>query len=200
MTKLTPLAKLTIKSIEDLKGLDIKVLDVKKLTALTDWMIICTGTSNRHVKSLADNVMKMAKEKGYSTRSVQGMDQGEWVLVDMVEVVVHAMLVGARAHYQLEKLWDLQPEDDAPEPAKKPRSVRKVPAAAAGKAAAKKPVTKAAMSKTPTKSASKTVKAPAKKSTKPAAKLAAKSAAKTKTAAKSKTVAAKKKPVKKAAK
>lgn len=178
MPKLTPLAKLTIKSLEDLKGLDIKVLDVKKLTALTDWMIICTGTSNRHVKSLADNVMKMAKEKGVATRGVQGMEQGEWVLVDLVEVVAHVMLVGARAHYQLEKLWDLQPEDDAPEPAKKPRSVRKVPVGKSGKAAAKKSVTKAAFSKT----------------AKPAARKTAKPVAK------SKSVEGKKKPAKKSAK
>lgn len=161
MAKLTPLPKLAKKALEDLKGLDIQILDVKKLTAVTDWMIICTGTSNRHVKSLADNVIRDAKEQGIAARGVQGMEQGEWVLVDLVEVVVHVMLVGARAHYQLEKLWDLQPAEAA-EPAKKPRSVRKAPAktaakkTAARKAPAKKvPAKKTARSKSVSKSAAK---------------------------------------------
>lgn len=106
------LAQIAVAALEDVKGQDIKVLDVMKLTTITDTMIICTGTSNRHVKSLADSVIQSAKDSGFRPTGVEGLDQGEWVLVDLGGVVVHVMQVQARAFYQLEKLWDVQPIND----------------------------------------------------------------------------------------
>ncbi len=141
MARLTRLPKVVVEALEDLKGLEIKVLEVRKMTAVTDWMVICTGTSNRHVKSLADNVILKAKQEGVPPRGVQGMEQGEWVLVDLIEVVVHVMLVGARAHYQLEKLWDLRP-DDVPSMAVKTKSKPKAKTKRAVKAPKRKPAAK----------------------------------------------------------
>jgi ribosome-associated protein len=104
----TKLTKLAVAAIEDLKGQDVKVLDVRALTAITDSMVICTGTSSRHVKSIAENVVTAFKEKGLRPRGIEGLDQGEWVLVDLGGVLVHVMQTQARAFYQLEKLWDLK--------------------------------------------------------------------------------------------
>ena len=104
---MTDLTRLAVTALEDLKGLDIKVLDVRDLTSITDTMVICTGTSNRHVKSLAQNVMDKAKEHGVRPHGVEGMSEGEWVLVDLNGVVVHVMQAQARLFYQLEKLWDM---------------------------------------------------------------------------------------------
>lgn len=101
------LKALAIAALEDLKGVDIKVLDVRELTPITDHMVICTGTSNRHVKSLAENVMDKAKEKGFRPIGIEGLAEGEWVLVDLNGVLVHVMQAQPRLFYQLEKLWDM---------------------------------------------------------------------------------------------
>ncbi len=110
-TQSIELKELAVAALEDLKGLDIKVLDVHELTPITDWMVICTGTSNRHAKSLAENVMDKAKEAGMRPRGVEGLGEGEWVLVDLNGVIVHVMQTQTRAFYQLEKLWDMSQGD-----------------------------------------------------------------------------------------
>jgi ribosome-associated protein len=101
------LTALAVAALEDLKAIDIKVLDVRELTTIADNMVICTGTSNRHVKSLAENVMDKAREGGNRALGVEGLAEGEWVLVNLNGVLVHVMQTQTRLHYQLEKLWDM---------------------------------------------------------------------------------------------
>lgn len=135
--KSPPLVKLVVHAIEDIKGLDLKVLDVRAITTITDHMVICTGTSNRHVKSIADNIITVAKAAGYRPMGVEGLDAGEWVLVDLGDVVAHVMQAQTRIFYQLEKLWDVEPEAPAPV-ARAPKPPKKGPKPKkAAKAAAK---------------------------------------------------------------
>ncbi len=97
--------KIVINALEDLKGNDITVIDTQGKTDVFDAMIIVTGTSDRHVKSLADNVVKDAKKNGIG---VLGLEQDRsWVLVDLYDVVVHIMLEETREFYSLEKLWEV---------------------------------------------------------------------------------------------
>ncbi len=111
----TSVSDLAREALEDLKAQDIKVLDVRGLTSITDTMIICSGTSNRHVKALAQSVAEHCKEHGHRALGMEGMDEAEWVLVDLGDAVVHVMQVQARAFYQLEKLWDMKPGERQPE-------------------------------------------------------------------------------------
>ncbi len=92
-------------ALADLKAVNSVTIDVHELSNVMDYLIICTGTSNRHVKSLAENVVKMAKESGQPPLGVEGQDAGEWVLVDLGDVVVHVMLPATRDFYDLERLW-----------------------------------------------------------------------------------------------
>ena len=105
------LNKLIIKTLEDSKGLDIVTLDVKKLTDIADTMIVCTGSSNRHVSSLAHNVAEGAKAAGYRVARIEGADLGEWVLVDLGDTLVHLMQESSRRLYQLEELWTRSPDN-----------------------------------------------------------------------------------------
>ncbi len=97
--------ELVIKALDDLKAVNTVVLDVRGLTDVTDFLVIASGTSNRHVKSLADNVCMAAKKEGQRPLGVEGEDVGEWVLVDFGDVVVHVMLPATRDFYDLERLW-----------------------------------------------------------------------------------------------
>lgn len=94
-----------INALDNYKAQDIVCLDVRKQTALTDAMIVCTGTSQRHVQSLADNLVHDAKVARIDIIGVEGRQSGEWVLIDLNDAVVHIMLAQPRAFYNLEKLW-----------------------------------------------------------------------------------------------
>ena len=99
------LRDLVVAALHDVKGLDVVAIDVRRSSAITDFIVIASGTSDRHVRSLAGNVQKQAKDAGVAALGVEGEQAGEWVLVDLRDVVVHVMLQRARAFYQLEKLW-----------------------------------------------------------------------------------------------
>ena len=99
------LTELALEALDDLKAVNPVTLDVTGLTDVMDQLVIATGTSNRHVKSLANNVVVEAKQKGMPPLGVEGDDVGEWVLVDFGEVVVHIMLPATRDFYDLERLW-----------------------------------------------------------------------------------------------
>ncbi|MEK9988307.1 MAG: ribosome silencing factor [Halieaceae bacterium] len=99
-------------ALDDLKALEPVVLDVRALSSVMDWMVVASGTSSRHVKSLADNVLMKAKEQGIRPLGVEGERVGEWVLVDFGDVVVHVMQPAIRSFYDLERLWSVQ----APQP------------------------------------------------------------------------------------
>lgn len=99
-----------IDALEDIKAKDITTLDVRGLSDVMDTMVVASGTSNRQVKSLADNVISECKKAGYMPIGVEGMETADWVLVDLGEVIVHIMLPATRAFYDLEKLWSMRPE------------------------------------------------------------------------------------------
>ena len=102
------IAKKVVHSLEELKGISITCIDVRKLTQITDYMVIVTGTSNTHLKALSDAVVKDMKSAGVNVVGVEGRLQAEWVLVDLDVVVVHIMLAPVRALYNLEDLWNFE--------------------------------------------------------------------------------------------
>ncbi len=108
-SKSETLNKILLKSIDDLKGRDVVTLDVRDLSDVMDTLIIVSGTSNRHVKSLVDNAVEEAKKAGFQPIGVEGKESGEWVLVDFGDTVLHAMMPTTRSFYDLEKLWSLEP-------------------------------------------------------------------------------------------
>ncbi|TLM79612.1 ribosome silencing factor [Microbulbifer harenosus] len=110
---MTDLKTIAVNALEDLKGQDITALDVSELSDVMETLIICTGTSNRQVKSLANNVVEDGKEAGFRPIGVEGMETGEWVLVDYGDVVVHVMQAETRRFYDLEKLWSMTPNTRA---------------------------------------------------------------------------------------
>ena len=98
-------AKLAIAALEDVKAQDIVSINVREKTSVTDFMVIASGSSSRHVKSLVDNVLEKVKEQGVRPLGSEGLDTGEWALLDLGDVVVHVMLPTARQFYDLERLW-----------------------------------------------------------------------------------------------
>jgi ribosome-associated protein len=115
-TRKTPgaLTDIAIAALEDMKAVNVKVLDVRMLTDVTDTMIVATGTSDRHVKSIADRVIERCRQAGHRAHGVEGEREGEWVLVDLQDLIVHVMLPRIREFYGLEKLWDLRPAQRGP--------------------------------------------------------------------------------------
>ena len=102
------LKQLVVDALDELKGNDIVTLEVSDMTSVTDHMIIACGTSNRHVKSLADNVIEKCKKQGVRPLGTEGVEKSEWVLVDLGDVVAHIMLPATRQFYDLERLWDMK--------------------------------------------------------------------------------------------
>jgi ribosome-associated protein len=101
------LAEVVTAALDDLKAQNVAVLDVSDLTDVADTIVIASGTSDRHVKSLAGSVIERAKEAGFRSLGIEGEREGEWVLVDLQDVIVHVMLPRIREFYALEKLWDV---------------------------------------------------------------------------------------------
>lgn len=107
------LTDLVVDVLDDIKAKDIVRLDVRDMTTVTDYMVVASGTSNRHVKALVENVAEKAKEAGHRPLGIEGEDGGEWVLLDLQDTLVHVMLPKVREFYNLEKLWSISPPGDA---------------------------------------------------------------------------------------
>ncbi|GAA0514196.1 ribosome silencing factor [Tatumella terrea] len=99
------LQSFVIDKVDDLKAQNIIAIDVRGKSSITDCMVICTGTSNRHVISIADHLVQESRAAGMLPLGTDGKDAGEWVVVDLGEVIVHVMQEEARELYELEKLW-----------------------------------------------------------------------------------------------
>lgn len=93
-------------ALEDMKAVNVKALDVRGLTDIADTLVVASGTSDRHVRSIADHVIEQAKRNGFRPLGTEGEREGEWVLVDLQDIVVHVMLPRVREFYGLERLWD----------------------------------------------------------------------------------------------
>ena len=93
-------------ALDDMKAVNVKVMDVRHLTDITDIVVIASGNSDRHVKSMADRIVQFAKQSDFRPIGVEGATEGEWVLVDLNDIVVHVMLPRVREFYGLEKLWE----------------------------------------------------------------------------------------------
>jgi ribosome-associated protein len=92
-------------ALENIQAQDIKIIDVREHTSITDYMVICTGRASRHVKAIANNVMEDMKAAGLASISCTGLQTGDWVLVDFGDFIVHVMLSDSRQYYNLEGLW-----------------------------------------------------------------------------------------------
>ena len=104
--------KLALQALEDLKADNPVVLDVRNISAFTDYMIFASGNSTRHVTAIAESVIEAASAAGQPPMGIEGEDVGEWVLVDLGDVIVHVMLPDVRLYYELEKLWGEELADE----------------------------------------------------------------------------------------
>ena len=108
-----PLQNLVTAALDDMKAVNVRVLDVRGLTDIVDTMVIASGNSDRHVRSIAERVVEKAKAAGLRPLGTEGARDGEWVLVDLQDVLVHVMLPRVREFYGLERLWDSGPLEAA---------------------------------------------------------------------------------------
>jgi ribosome-associated protein len=105
--RIRPLVQVVEGALDEMKAVNVRVLDVHKLTDIADTMIIASGNSDRHVRSIADRIVEHAKKAGFRPMGVEGERDGEWVLVDLQDTIVHIMLPRVREFYRLESLWDI---------------------------------------------------------------------------------------------
>jgi ribosome-associated protein len=103
-----PLEGIVAAALEDMKAVNVKVMDVRGLTDIADVMVVASGNSDRHVRSVADRVIEKAKEAGFRPLGIEGAREGEWVLVDLQDIVVHVMLPRVREFYSLERMWETE--------------------------------------------------------------------------------------------
>jgi len=111
-TNHTPLSEIVYQAVDAAKAQNIVSLPVSHLTAVTDHMVICTGSSNRHMQHLADSAMDAVQEQGAEVLGTEGMNSDEWIIVDCGDVVLHVMSAEAREFYHLEGLWDIKEMTD----------------------------------------------------------------------------------------
>ena len=103
------LLDIVLTSLNEGKAIDVDLYDVKKLTSMSDYILIASGRSRRQVSALADKLIQTVKENKFETLGVEGKNEGEWVLVDLGDIIVHIMHPSSREYYQLEKLWGNNP-------------------------------------------------------------------------------------------
>ncbi len=111
--KTEALAELAETALDDLRGVDVRRISVSDKTSITDLIVIASGTSHRHVRSLADRVVERVKDEGVKPLGVEGEQGGDWLLIDLGDLVVHVMSREKRAFYNLEKLWSIDADDPA---------------------------------------------------------------------------------------
>src|SRR5580693_1950276 len=107
--RVSPLQQAVTSALEDMKAVNVRVLDVRGLTDIADTMVIASGNSDRHVRSIAERVVEQAKAAGFRPLGTEGARDGEWVLVDLQDILVHVMLPRIREFYGLERLWESGP-------------------------------------------------------------------------------------------
>ena len=117
------LAKKITNLIFNKKGYDVKILDLRKLTTITDYFVVCSGDSNTQVKAIADEVDKTLRDEGIRAWHVEGYQALNWILIDFIDVVVHVFKKETRAYYNLEKLWGDAPVTDITDPLLKKENV-----------------------------------------------------------------------------
>ena len=111
-SQLEQLQSKILENLSEMKAIDVVVLDVEQYSAMMERLVVCSGRSNRHVKSIADSLVQEMKSNGCQPLSVSGTQTAEWVLVDLGGIVVHVMLPEKREFYQLEKLWSMPSDSD----------------------------------------------------------------------------------------
>lgn len=106
MSEKSPLLTTILAALDDMQAINIKVMDVSKQTSVTDYMIVCSGRSSRHVKAIAEHLLEHMKAKGSPALSNTGLESGDWALIDFADAIVHVMQPESREFYNLEGLWE----------------------------------------------------------------------------------------------